>query len=193
MPVLAVAIRRIPYLASQAEDETCKGGELGSEGKTAGDGHSWMFTAWRGREKNKAEETRGDPPPSQHTRNRGLFSLFFRGRARMWSKNRDFGWKRQKRRFGPDGCRRGEEGGLSIHLCPGVQKDVGPISGHAYLPPFPKMLRVRLAEAFTRRKGRKTQSEFLPSPSPSYFFRPICHPTHLGGIERGKARGGKTV
>ncbi len=116
----------------------------------------------------------------------GFFLFFFLG-ARMWSKNRDFGWKRQKRRFGPDGCRRGEEGGLSIHLCPGVQKDVGPISGHAYFPSFPpkcSKLRVRLAEAFTRRKGRKTLGEFSPSPPPPYFFRPICHPTHLGGIER---------
>ncbi len=102
----------------------------------------------------------------------GFFLFFFLG-ARMWSKNRDFGWKRQKRRFGPDGCRRGEEGGLSIHLCPGVQKDVGPIFRPCLLtslPPKRSKLRVRLAEAFTRRKGRKTLGEFSPSPPPLIFF-----------------------
>ena len=149
----------------------------------------------KGEEEQGRRNKRG-PSASTHeeqraTRGRGLFLSLFGGRARMWSKNRDFGWKRQKRRFGPDGCRRGEEGGLSIHLCPGVQKDVGPIFRPCLLtslPPKCSKLRVRLAEAFTRRKGRKTLGEFSPFPPPPYFFRPICHPTHLGGIERKSKR-----
>ncbi len=145
----------------------------------------------KGEEEQGRRNKRG-PSASTHeeqraTRGRGLFLSLFGGRARMWSKNRDFGWKRQKRRFGPDGCRRGEEGGLSIHLCPGVQKDVGPIFRPCLLtslPPKRSKPRVRLAEAFTRRKERKTLGEF--SPPPPLFFSPNLPPCPFGRERKSK-------
>ena len=117
--MLVVAIRRIPYLASQAEDETCKGGGVGEgvrERRRATDIPGCLRHGEE--EKNKAEETRGDPPP-QHTRNRGqggLFSLLLWGKnvvkkSGFWVEETETTlWPR------PDGCRRVEGGTVNSSL-----------------------------------------------------------------------------
>ncbi len=144
-----------------------------------------MFTAWRGREEQGRRNKRG-PSASTHEEQRARRAFFSAALGQeCGQKIGILGGRDRNDALAPTAVE--EERGTVNSSLPGSAErrrtDFRPCLLSS-LPPKCSKLRVRLAEAFTRRKGRKTLGEFSPSPPPPYFFRPICHPTHLGGIER---------